>query len=66
MPNNPRQAIKRDLLSAINHIGKVCATLNYLAGIYNEAAPEYTERYAVAFQLAIQLAELLEAIRTET
>lgn len=66
MPNNPRQAIKRDLLSALNHIGKVCGLLNALAGVYKEAAPEYLERYEVAFGLAIQLAELLEAIRDNT
>lgn len=66
MPNNPRAQIKRDLLACVNHIGKVCGLLNAIAGVYKEAAPEYLKRYEVAFNLSMELAELLEAIRNET
>lgn len=66
MPNNPRAQIKRDLLAAINHVGKVYGLLNSIAGVYKEAAPGYVDRYEVAGAVTMQLAELLEAIRNET
>lgn len=66
MPNNPRQSIKRDLDSAINHIGHILGILDSKAGLYKEAAPEYVERYEIAFKLAIELGELLESIRDAT
>ncbi len=66
MPNNPRQAIKRDLEAAIKHLDWIGTILTRTKAHYIGVADDYIPRYDVSIKMTLELQELLTAIKDAT
>jgi hypothetical protein len=63
MVNNPRQAIKRDLDAAINHVEHIQEILTRTGEKYRADHPEILQQYETTFAFFEQAKELLNVLR---
>ena len=63
MPNNPRQQIKKDLDSAINHCDRIKEILLRTGEKYREGHPEILKEYETLYAFFEQGRSIIEAAK---